>query len=148
MAWTDDGARLATASHDGTARLWNGRTGAPLATLEGHTKEVMALAWTDDGARLATASWDFTARLWDGRTGAPLATLEGHTNGVVALAWTDDGARLATTSRDGTARLWSGSPEDWFERGCKILQGSTGSIELDPQTKMICAAHRDVPGHP
>ena len=35
-AFSQDGKRVITGSKDGTARLWNAETGAPLAVLEGH----------------------------------------------------------------------------------------------------------------
>ncbi|TFL16042.1 WD40 repeat domain-containing protein [Jannaschia formosa] len=106
IPFSPDGARLATVSADGTARLWDAATGEPLATLEGHGESVRSLAFSPDGARLAMGSDEGTARLWDAATGEPLATLEGHGESVRSLAFSPDGARLATGSVDGTARLW------------------------------------------
>jgi tetratricopeptide (TPR) repeat protein len=65
VAWTPDGARLATGSDDTTARVWDARTGQEALALRGHGREVGAVCWSPDGARLATASWDNTARVWD-----------------------------------------------------------------------------------
>lgn len=107
-AFSPDGARIVAASEDGTARLWDGQTGAPLAILEGHRDGVTGVAFSPDGTRLVTASADRTARLWDGQTGAPLAILEGHRDGVTGVAFSPDGARAVTASYDDTARLWDG----------------------------------------
>jgi WD40 repeat protein len=86
LAWSADGTRLATASWDATARLWDGQTGESLATLRGHTAGVRALAWTADGAHLATASEDGTAKLWLGSIQEWLRSaceiLEGSTSAI------------------------------------------------------------------
>jgi WD40 repeat protein len=56
---------VATASHDGSARLWEVQypTAAP-AVLRGHEDGVTAVAFSADGRWLATASSDSSARLW------------------------------------------------------------------------------------
>jgi len=63
LAFGPEGTRLATASYDGSARLWDTATGQELAILR-HDGYVNAVAFSPDGARLATASNDTTARLW------------------------------------------------------------------------------------
>src|SRR4029077_2432087 len=74
-ALTLDGTTLlATASADGTVRIWDPTTGAHLRTLTGHDGEVWSVCpVTDDGTTLlATTGSDETARIWDPTTGAHL----------------------------------------------------------------------------
>jgi hypothetical protein len=106
VAFSPDSTRLATASLNRTARLWDAHTGQLLRVLKGHRGEVTSVAFSPDGTRLATASDDRTARLWDARTGDQLLELKGHTGGVHGVAFSPDGTRLATASQDRTARLW------------------------------------------
>ena len=65
--FSPDGSRIVTASRDNTARLWDAKSGAALATLSGHTAWVRSAAFSPDGSRIVTASDDHTARLWDAR---------------------------------------------------------------------------------
>jgi hypothetical protein len=106
VAFSPDGALLATASNDHTARLWEVATGAAMHELTGHTSEVAEVAFSPDGTLLATASNDRTARLWEVATGAMVHTLTGHTHWVHGVAFSPDGALLATASADGPVRLW------------------------------------------
>ncbi|MBK3576070.1 hypothetical protein JHN63_20060 [Streptomyces sp. MBT65] len=68
LAFAPGGRLLASASWDGTARLWRvtgGRALRSLAVLRGHTRFVRSVAFSPDGRTLATASEDTTVRVWD-----------------------------------------------------------------------------------
>ena len=106
VAVSPDGKRIATASQDKYARIWDAVTGQLLLTLKGHTDGVNDIVFSPDGKRVATAGFDKTARLWDSSTGEELLTLSGHTDAVHHIAFSPDGTRLATTSNDGTAKVW------------------------------------------
>src|SRR5262249_32367590 len=55
VAFSPAGQRLPPASYDGTAKVWDARTGQPLLSLEGHMGDVLGVAFSPDGQRLATA---------------------------------------------------------------------------------------------
>ena len=64
-----DGEVLATASDDGTARLWSlTQTPALLASFQ-HSAEVTSAFFSPDQSRLMTTSRDRQARLWEARPG-------------------------------------------------------------------------------
>jgi WD40 repeat protein len=65
LAFSADGAMLASGSLDGTAKLWDLATGLQYAALAGHTAGIDGIALSPDGKTLATGSRDQTVRLWD-----------------------------------------------------------------------------------
>jgi len=107
VTYSPDGKRIATASQDKTAKIWDAVTGQLLMTLMGHTDSVNGIVYSPDGKRIATTSDDHTAKVWDASTGKLLLTLSGHTDWVARIAFSPDGAQLVTTSADMTAKIWN-----------------------------------------
>lgn len=61
--------RVITGSFDKTSKIWNVETGQCLATLWGHTREVVCAQFSPENDYIATASMDHTARIYDVNTG-------------------------------------------------------------------------------
>jgi hypothetical protein len=106
VAFSADGKRLATASADKTAKVWDAANGQELLTLRGHAEAVNDVAFSPDGKRLATVSGDKTAKVWDSASGRELLTLRGHSDNVTGVDFSPDGKLLATSSEDTTVKLW------------------------------------------
>ena len=69
-AFSPDGARIVSGSHDNTVRVWDAASGEELLVLRGHEKRVSAAAFSPDGARIVSGSDDDTVRVWDVASGA------------------------------------------------------------------------------
>jgi WD40 repeat protein/serine/threonine protein kinase len=110
VVFSRDGTRLATASRDGVAKVWDVATGLELRTFQGQKGgSVRTLAFSSDGTRLATGSEDDTVTLWDMASGKEVRTLQGK-KGIIGLpesmAFSPDGTRLALGSAAGLLRVW------------------------------------------
>jgi WD40 repeat protein len=141
VAFSHDGAQLASASRDKTIKLWDTTTGELRKTLKGHSSSVTAVAFSHDGAQLASASHDETIKLWDPTTGELRTTLKGHSSSVTAVAFSHDGAQLASASDDKTIKLWDPSLSTlqrlFSKLGVSPIVGPEKTIPLTACTKSL-----------
>jgi WD40 repeat protein len=113
VAFSPSGRLAVSGGEDGSANVWDARSGRRLASLMGHTGAINTVAFSPDGRRIVTASADGTARIWD-RAGHPLRQL--HVGGEVwSAAFDRAGRRVITATDRGSAQVWdlqrSGAPE-------------------------------------
>lgn len=99
---TDD--RIASASDDGTARIWF-VAHRDSAIVLNHSGAVLSIAFSPDGRHVVTASRDSTVRVWSS-AGQLETVLRGHFDQVWMAAFSPDGQSIVSTSYDQTVRLW------------------------------------------
>ncbi|KAL9064236.1 MAG: hypothetical protein Q9157_007907, partial [Trypethelium eluteriae] len=117
VKFSPNGRFIASASADGTVRIWNAQTGKHEQTLEGHLAGVSTISWSPDSKLIASGSDDKSIRLWD------IATLtihlflslqgkqhpkplHGHHNSIYSLAFSPTGSTLVSGSFDEAVFLW------------------------------------------
>ena len=101
-----DGKWIASASADGSVKIWDAATGQNLDTLIGHMAGVSCLAWAPDSNTLATGSDDKSVRLWDRVTASPAHACGDETNrGQGPREYIRGTSQLARTARGGRTRL-------------------------------------------
>jgi cytochrome c len=134
LAVSPDGTTLASASWDGTARLWP-LSGGAKRVLEGHTQNVNGVAFAPDGKSLVSVGYDLTVRIWPLPDGTPdIITLPAPLNAVAIAA---DG-EIVTGGADGKVRFLSPGNKDVAE----VQAGTTPIIALaiSPDGERVAAA--------
>ncbi len=152
--------RIVTISNDGTARVWDAKTGEERVVFQCHGLDVpvtqdrdlrrdptnhahaSAAAFSPDGTRIVTASTDGTAAVWDANTGVEIAALRGHVGGLSSAAFSPDGKRIVTTSFDHTARIWNADSGDQL----LVMQGPPTAVRtaaFSPNGKKVVTASGD-----
>ena len=114
--FSPDGTQIATASIDGTAKIWNARTGKEIFTYSGHVIPfapripVTCLAYSPDGKHIASASlfpdlFDITnarkafgvIKVWDAISKQEIAKYDTQIGLVYCLAYSPDGNRISSS---------------------------------------------------
>jgi hypothetical protein len=140
-AFSPDGQKVATASRDTTARLWDAQTGRELHVLIAHSNVMRALAFSPDGTKLVTVAAEPVAHVWDTATGRQLFALKDQSSPLGRLAFSPDGRFLAAGSMGRSIRIWDAgtfqSLASWRTRA------GIQALEFSPDGKRLVVVASD-----
>jgi eukaryotic-like serine/threonine-protein kinase len=145
LAFSPDGALLASGHVDGAVHVWDVPRMEELPARLRHEAMVGALAFSPDGAMLASGGMDSNLKLWD--VGAAVAgearrTLHRQPSGVTALAYTSGGASLLSGHANRVLRLADAATG----RLQSTLRGPEAQVNLlwaAPDGRRVAAASHD-----
>ncbi len=121
VSWSPDSTRIASASGDGTVRVWDSTTKHNFLTYHGHSHPLMAnvhdVKWSPDGERLASCGPGFKVRVWDAHTGKDLVLythqkIVNTLSDTFAVAWSPDSTRIVSATGgvkdiDQSVHVWN-----------------------------------------
>jgi len=138
-----DVPRLASASADGTVRIWDTITGAQIVESPlRHTNDVRCVAFSSDGRLLASGGEDRVVKVWDARSWQLLYELPDITGCVRSVAFhPKDDRVLAWGSTDSTVKVWNRAIKE-----IRTLHGHESwveSVAFSPDGDWIASASLD-----
>lgn len=133
-----DGQQIATASVDGSVKLWK-PNGSLIKTFKAHQTVIRAVKFSPNGELLASAGDDHTIKLWK-RDGTLVKTMLTNTAGIWSFDFSPD-STLISSGAGSTVEVWSRDG-----RLVRTLQGQTMAIRdvaFSPDGQTIAAACSD-----
>jgi ribosome assembly protein 4 len=106
VQFSPDGRYIASASFDGSVRVWNGKTGKFIRTYRSHVQAVYQVCWAGDSRSFVSSSKDSTLKVWNLKSNKTISDLPGHADEVYAVDWSPDGQRVASGGKDRVLRIW------------------------------------------
>ncbi len=105
ISWRPDGNVCASASEDGTVRLWEMENGGQIKSWGAHNGGVESVRYGHDG-RIATAGRDRLVKVWDG-AGNAQRTFEAVPDVALRAAFTHDNGRVIGSDWAGQIMVWT-----------------------------------------
>lgn len=166
VRWSSDGKYLASAGDDKVIMIWqiarynnssagnnlfggstNAETWRCVATLRGHSGDILDLNWSKTEQWLASCSVDNSVIIWNtGKWNEIVTILRGHTGLVKGVSFDPIGKYVASQSDDKSLKVWR--TIDWKEE-CSFTKpfeecgGTTHVLRLNwsPDGQLLASAH-------
>lgn len=90
----------ATASGDGTIKLWEFDTFQNLSTLSGHSQDVYTVDVNKTGTQILSGGFDRVTHLWDVEAGVLVNSMKNHKGAVTSVCFDTSGNMAVTGGKD------------------------------------------------
>lgn len=120
IAWSPNGACIASSSDNGPVQIRESATGTVLTSYRDHTSTVQAVAWSPvareqeerGNTSIASASLDGSIHIWNAATGQQRLKLILHRipsldPRTITIAWSPDGQFIAAGSNNEQVKIWN-----------------------------------------
>lgn len=142
VAFSADGATLATGAADNAIRLFEVASGKLKFKTEQHADWVMGLAFHPASNLIVSASRDKTARIINTVTGELEATYQGHSDGVFAAVFSEEGKHAYSAGRDKKIHVWD--IKEGKKTGDVAVDGEIYRLVLHGKDLFACGSDKSV----
>lgn len=133
-----NGQYLASASFDGTTRVWNTQTWEEIYNFPGHANWIGDVAIHPSEPLMVTAGLDGRLQLWNLTNGKKVETLETFEKALLSVRFSPDGKYLAVAGKSKSISLF-----DWQSRTLRTrFEGHSGSVvnlAFSPDSKYLAS---------
>ncbi|PVF92503.1 WD40 repeat-like protein [Serendipita vermifera] len=145
VVYSPNGRNVASCSRDGTIRIWDVETGAPLGEpMTGDASTIWSIAYSPDGRTIVSGSQDQIVRIWDVETGTQIGEpLEGHDGAVNCVAYSPDGRYILSGSDDAHVLLWDAKAGTPIGEPFEGHTGTVRSVVFSPDTLHVISGSDD-----
>ena len=146
LAWSpaSNPLLLASASQDGSVRLWDAESHAQTAALE--TGWAMCIAWSPDGKQLAVGTYNGEVQVWDASARELLHAWKSETlASVISVAWSPDGKTIASGELGGEIYIWDVATNEVRQMlaGYTEARQAINGLVWSPDGSLLASAHQD-----
>ncbi|KAL1748896.1 WD40-repeat-containing domain protein [Schizophyllum fasciatum] len=143
IAWSNDGAYLASASDDKTIRTWSLEEAAEQKCLVGHTNFVFCVTYNPTGNLIASGGFDETVRLWDAVRGRLIRVMPAHSDPVTSVDFSHDGTMVVSCAMDGLIRIWDTESGQCLKTLVDDDNPICSHVRFTPNSKFALASTQD-----
>jgi WD40 repeat protein len=143
LAFSPEGASLASGDQTGRVQLWDVSSGDELLTLQLGKRAIRGIAFSPDGMTLAITDDASGVQLWDLGGGRPLGAVDGGSEPrALAPCFSVDGKLLAFANPAGEVTFWDRSGG---RAQAKTQSGARGSLALAfaPDSQSVAVGSED-----
>lgn len=158
----DGSTVIASCSEATEIKLWHGKTGRLLGTVDTNQLKNHMAAISPNGRFMAAAAFTADVKIWeiiyskDGSVKEVIKAmqLKGHKSAVTCLSFTPNSDQMITASKDGTLKVWNINVRYHMDEDPKLVRGfpipfhdSNGAtlhydhLSLSPDGKILAATH-------
>lgn len=142
-SFSPDKSLIATASMDGTVRIYSASNYSLLHVCEGPGSELEWFCWHPLGSVVLAGSSDTTVWMWNAATGATMQTFVGHTGSVTSGEFSSDGKQVITGNERGDLIVFNPKTGEVIWKARALHETAITAIATHPTQRIILTAGAD-----